>query len=154
MELQPPGNPPGLPQPGKSRTAMPGDGCSDCPRRPLPPRLRGRLHPPASASGGEVLHRAPLGHCHMPPARQRLTGQEEVAGTLPAVFVVLPQRTSRPGRERRPGLGQQLGGCLVKADHRTLGIMRFGVEIQDILHVSHRIPRSPWECTTPSSATA
>ena len=54
----------GPPQPGKSRTAMPGGGCSDCPGQPLPPRLPGRLHPPASASGGR-LHRAPLRDRHL-----------------------------------------------------------------------------------------
>ena len=48
---------------------------------------------------GEVLHRAPLGHRHMTPARQRLTGQEQVADALPPVFVVLsPEFRRRDGR--------------------------------------------------------
>ena len=55
MKLQPPGNPPGFLSRESLSTAMPGDGCSDCPRQPLPPRLPGRLHPPASASGGRSL---------------------------------------------------------------------------------------------------
>ena len=84
------------------------------------------------------MHRAPLPDRHLWPTRQGLAGQEQVAGTLPPVFVVLPQRKSRSGRQSGPGLCQQLGGCLVKADHRTLGIIGFVVEIQDILHVGHK----------------
>ena len=88
---------------------------------------------------GEVLHRAPLGHRHMTPARQRLTGQEQVADALPPVFVVLSQRKSRPGRQRWPRLGQQLGRGLVKADHRPSGVIGFGVEVQQVLHVGHEL---------------
>ena len=41
---------------------------------------------------GEVLGGAPLGHCHVAPARQGLAEQERVAGALPPVLVVLPLR--------------------------------------------------------------
>ena len=88
---------------------------------------------------GEVLHRAPLGHRHVTPARQRLTGQEQVADALPPVLVVLPQRNSGPGRQRWPRLGQQLGLGLVKADHRPSGVIRFVVQVQHVLHVGHEL---------------
>ena len=39
----------------------------------------GFIHQPTHPMG-EVLHRAPLGHHHVTPARQRLTGQKQVAG--------------------------------------------------------------------------
>ena len=138
VELQSPGNPPGFLSWESLVQRCPAMGVQIVQDDPYHLGFRvGFIHQPAHPAG-EVLHRAPLGHCHLPPARQRLTGQEQVARALPPVFVVLPQRTSRPGRERRPGLGQQLGGCLVKADHRTLGIMGFLVQVQDILHVSHK----------------
>ena len=88
---------------------------------------------------GEVLHGAPLGHRHMTPARQRLTGQEQVADALPPVLVVLPQRNSGPGRQRWPRISQQLGRGLVEAYHRPSGVIGFGVEVQQVLHVGHEL---------------
>ena len=85
---------------------------------------------------GEVLHRAPLGHRHMTPARQRLQARR-VADALPPVFVVLSQRNSGPGRQRWPGLSQQLGRGLVKADHRPSGVIRR--KVQQVLHVGHEL---------------
>ncbi len=40
------------------------------------------VHQPTHLTG-EVFRGAPLGHRHLPPARQRLTGQEQVADALP-----------------------------------------------------------------------
>ena len=88
---------------------------------------------------GEVPHGAPLSDRHLPPAGQGLTGQEQVAGALPAVLVVLPRWSPRLGSQRGPGLRQQLGGGLVKADHRPLGVIRFGVQVQHVLHVGHEL---------------
>ena len=111
VELQPFGNPPrlgcreGLVQ---RRQVSPGE-CSGCPGPPGPPESPGRLHPPASASAGRILHRAPFGHRHVAPTGQRLAGQEPVAGSLSPVLVVLPLGQSRLGRQRGPGVGQQLG---------------------------------------------
>ena len=96
----------------------------------------GFIHQPTHLMG-EVLYGAPLGHRRLPPARQRLTGQEQVARPLPPVLLVLTPGTSRPGRQRGPGLGQQLGGGLVKADYRPLGVIGFGVQVQHVLHVGH-----------------
>ena len=99
-------------------------------------------HPQSCPTSGvhlKVLHRAPLGHRHVTPARQRLTGQEQVADALPPVLVVLPQRNSGPGRQRWPSLGQQLGRGLVEADHRPSGVIGFGVEVQQVLHVGHEL---------------
>ena len=48
----------------------------------------GLVHQPTHLVG-EVNHGAALGDGHVPPAPQRLTGQEQVARALPAVLVVL-----------------------------------------------------------------
>ena len=138
MKLQPPGNPPGFLSRESLVQRCPAMGIQIVQDNPYHLGFRvGFIRQPAHPAG-EVLHRAPLRDRHLSPTRQGLAGQEQVAGTLPPVFVVLPQRKSRPGRQSGPGLRQQLGGCLVKANHRTLGIIGFGVEIQDILHVSHK----------------
>ena len=68
----------------------------------------GFIHQPAHLLG-EILHRAPFSNRHMAPAGQGFTGQEQVAGSLPTVLVVLPLGQSRLGEQRRLGLGQQLG---------------------------------------------
>ena len=58
---------------------------------------------------------------------------------LPPVLVVLPQRNSGPGRQRWPRISQQLGRGLVEADHRPSGVIGFGVEVQQVLHVGHEL---------------
>ena len=68
----------------------------------------GFIHQPAHLKG-EVLHRAPLGHRHLPPSCQRLAGQEQVSSALSAVPLFLPHRTSRLRRKGRLGVSQ--GGC-------------------------------------------
>ena len=98
----------------------------------------GFIHQPAHLVG-EVLHGAPLGDRHMPPAGQGLTGQKQVAGALPAILVVLPCWSPRLGSQRGPGVSQQLGGGLVKSDQRPLRVIGFGVQIQHVLHVGHEV---------------
>ena len=51
------------------------------------------------------------------------------------------------------GLGMRRASA-ASADQRPLRVIGFGVQIQHVLHVGPRTRRSPWECTTPSSATA
>ena len=66
---------------------------------------------------------APLRCRRVPPASQGLSGKQQVAGALPAALAVLTPGPSWLRRKGRPGIGQQLG------------IIVFGVETQDILHV-------------------
>ena len=105
MELQPFGNPPGLrcrERFVQRRHAVSVQVVQDDPDH-LDLRI-GLVHQPSHLLG-KVLHRAPLGHHHVPPAGLRLTGQEQVACALPPVLVVLPQRKSRPGRQSGPASG-------------------------------------------------
>ena len=97
VELQPLGNPPGL---GCCKGLVQG-------RRPVRVQivqdqphhlyLRVSLVHQTAYLMGEVLHGAPLGHRHVAPAGQGFTGQEQVAGALPPVLVVLTPRTPRLG---------------------------------------------------------
>src|SRR5512135_3687025 len=47
---------------------------------------------------------------------------------------VVALKLTRPGRDRRANLADQLDRALVEADHRPFGIGRFGIEIEHILH--------------------
>ena len=96
------------------------------------------LHQPAHLMG-EVHLGAPLRHRHMPPAGQRLAGQEQVPGPSPDVLVVLPLGTPRLRRDGRADIGQQLGGGLIEADHRPCRVVGFGLKVQHILHVGHEV---------------
>ncbi len=115
------------------------------------------IHQPAHPVG-EVLPGAPFRDRHVSPARQGLAGQEDVARTGAAILVILTPRLSRLHRDGRPGVGQQLGGSLVKADHRPV---RDAVAGRRAQHTSPARPPSPppihplpWGCATAASATA
>ena len=97
----------------------------------------GLIHQPPHLN--EVLHGALPGYRHVAPAPARLTGEEQVARPSPLVFVVLTPRPPRLCRQRFPHVGEQLGGGLVKADHRPLRIVGLGVEIQHVLHGRHEL---------------
>ena len=111
---------------------------------------------------GEVLHRAPLGHRHMAPPRQGFAGQEQIAGPLPPVLIVLPPRASRLGRHRRPRIGQQLGWRSRQSRPPASGGHRvrrtepapYWIRGPAPPPCGPRSRRSPWGCTTLSSATA
>ena len=82
---------------------------------PGPPESPGRLHPPASASAGRnpawYVVRSPPPAANRPEARRPGT----VAGSLSPVLVAAGA-VPMLGGQRGPGLGQQLGGGLVKAE--------------------------------------
>ena len=147
----------GPPPPGRSRTATPCGGCSEpapysirgCPGPPVPLGPPDRLHPPASASAGrnpascavgspppaasQLAARRPETSCGCPPPGTR----SPAAGGVPAGVAAAPGS--------RPAIG---GGGLVKADHRPLWVIGFGVQslprtgygVQHILHVGHELP--------------
>ena len=98
----------------------------------------GLIHQPAHLMP-EVLGGAPLGNRHVPPAGQGLAGHGQIPGSLPPVLVVLTPRLSRLHGYGRTGAGQHLSGCLVAADHRLLGFVGFGVQVQDVLHAGHEV---------------
>ena len=154
VKLQPPGNPPGL---GcreslvQRRRAM---GVQIVQHQPHHLGFRvGFIHQPAHLPG-EVLHRSPFGDLHVPPAGQGFASQEQVAGPLPPVLVVLPQRQPRLCGQRRDGCRPTTGWRSRQSRPPAsggLGVRRTGPARPPY---SPRTRRSPWGCTTPSSATA
>lgn len=59
---------------------------------------------------GKILFRALGGHGHLPPARQGLNHQKQIACPRPAIFIVDPRGHTRAGRDRLPSFGNQLRG--------------------------------------------
>ena len=58
---------------------------------------------------------------------------------LAPVLVILSPRPPRFRRYRRPGVGQQLGGGFVEADHWSLRVIGLGVKFQHILNGRHEV---------------
>ena len=107
---------------GRSRQGRHSVGVQVGPGPPGPPESPGRLHPPASASAG----RNPAWYAvrSSPPAANRPEARRPGTGCgQPSAGTRSPAAGDAPaGRAARArGLGQQLGGGLVKADHRPFG---------------------------------
>ena len=113
----------------------------------------GLIHQPPHLVG-KVFHGASLGDRHVSPAGQGFAGQEDVARTGAAILVILTPRLSRLHRNGRPGVGQQLSGGLIKADHRPVRVVGLSVQVQHVLHRRHEFTPLPWGYTTAASATA
>ena len=107
----------------------------------------GGIRQPAHLMGKVSMVRRPV--CHVPPARQWLANHEQVPGPVALVLIIKPLLPSRLGRDGSPLL---LGG-LVETERAAWGhrVRRRGPARPPC---RLRTRRSPWECTTPSSATA
>ena len=129
-------------------------GVSDYLVKPFSPteltaRIRAALRRTATADPGDSAAPFALGDPIIDYAQRRveiadqpvhLTPIEDVAGARPAVRVVLTPRSSRLGGQRCSHIGQQLGGGLVKAHHRPVGVVGFPIEVQHVLHGRHKLP--------------
>ena len=88
---------------------------------------------------GEVNHGAAFGHVHVPPARQGLAEQEQVAGPITFIFIVKSPWSSRLGRDRKSLLGYQLLGGLVETDNGALRVVGLPIKVQHIFHARHKL---------------
>src|SRR5262245_49870803 len=85
----------------------------------------------------KVLGRAPVGDFDMPPIRQRLTEQEQVACPVALILIIHPPNLT--GLGRKLALFYQLLAAFIKAHCRMVGIIGLFVHIQNMLHCSHKI---------------
>src|SRR6476659_78556 len=83
---------------------------------------------------GVVYGGAAFCNLDVAPAAMRLEGDEEIDGAVAAVLVIVALALSRLGRDRLTHLADELDGGLVEADQRPLGIRRFSIEIEHVLH--------------------
>ena len=83
----------------------------------------------AKSSGG-----APFGDLHLAPGAVHIQEHEQVRGSVAFIFAVVALDLPRLGRDRPADLADELDRALVEADHRALGIGRFGIKIEHVLH--------------------
>ena len=121
---------------------------------PIPPRPPGRLHPPASASGGRSP--ASCAARSLPPAanpprahRPRTGSGYPPSGTRSPAAAAVPAGESA-GAGFRPTTGSR------SRQSRPLAVPGHRVRRTNPARppCGPRSPHSPWECTTPASATA
>ena len=99
---------------------------------------------PATPSVGEVLGSSTFGHFQVSPSPQRLAEHEQIASPITLVLVVISLRLSRLCRDARALVRCQLLGGLVEADHRSIGIVGFLVQVQHIFHAGDELPAYLW----------
>src|SRR5680860_1328730 len=68
------------------------------------------------------------------PPGQGFDPHEDRAGPMPHVLAVLTQVAPRCGRDRVPGVVEELVGLLVHTDHRTHRVIDPGVDTQHVFH--------------------
>src|SRR5207244_10552765 len=88
---------------------------------------------------GAVLLRAPLGHFHLPHARERLKPEKQVGAPVAQVFVVLARWLAGLHRLRLPLMVAQRLVRLLVADLRALRGVGPVVDLQHVLHLGHEL---------------
>lgn len=83
---------------------------------------------------GKVRCCAALRDLHFAPWPVDVQEDEEVGRAVAPVLSVVAFQLSGFGRNRLAHLADQLGWAFVEANHRPLGIGRFRIEIEHILH--------------------
>ena len=83
---------------------------------------------------GEVFGGAPLGDLDVAPGPVDVDADEEIDRAVAAVLAIVALELARLGRDRLAHLADELGRALVEADHRPLGIGRFGIEVEHVFH--------------------
>src|SRR5262252_7022320 len=94
---------------------------------------------------GEVDLRTLLRHLHMPPASLRFHEEKEVTCAVALVFVIIALRPPRLGRQRLPGLFNELLVGLIKVDLGPCGIIRRSIDLQDVFHGGDELRTHLWD---------
>ena len=81
---------------------------------------------------GEVLAGAPIGD--LEPRPVDVDRDKEVGRAVALVLAVVSVSLSGLRRDRHAPLADQLDRTFIEADHGSLGIMRLGIQIEQILH--------------------
>jgi hypothetical protein len=78
----------------------------------------------------------------------RIEDDEEIDGGVAAVLVIAAFELARLGRGGLSSLADELHWDLVEADHRPLGIGRFGLEIEHVFRGRDILAIDLGECAT------
>jgi hypothetical protein len=76
---------------------------------------------------------------HMAPATEGLNAHEQVAGPLPAIFIVVPKRLAGADRQCLAGLADHVVEFFIKTDQRILPVIRLGRQVEDVFHPPHEL---------------
>src|ERR1700719_1789476 len=94
-------------------------------------------------AAGVVSCRAPLGDLDLAPRPMHVDAHEEIDGAVTAVLVIVTFELTRLGRDWLAYLADQLNRALVEADHRPLGVGRFGIEVEHVFHAGDILAVDP-----------
>src|SRR6202163_595947 len=83
---------------------------------------------------GVVFCRSPLGDFDLAPGTMQVEENEEIDRTIATILVIVTFELTRPGRDWLTYLADELHRAFVEAHHRPLGIGRFGIEVEHVLH--------------------
>jgi len=86
---------------------------------------------------GVVLCRAPFGDFDLSPRPVDVEEDKQIDGAVATVLVVVAFELARLDRDGLADLADELHRGLVEADHRALGIGRFGIEVEHVFHARH-----------------
>ena len=86
---------------------------------------------------GVVFGRPPLGDLDLAPGPMHVNADEQIDGAVAAVLAIVTFQLPWFGRDRLAHLTDQLHRALVEADHRPLGIGRFGIEVEHVFHAGN-----------------
>src|SRR5689334_10033170 len=78
-----------------------------------------------------------VGDLDVPPTLQRREHHEQIGDAVARILVVVSRWASRLGRDRHPGLADQLLGGLVETNHRTRRIVRPLINLQHVFHAGY-----------------
>jgi hypothetical protein len=86
-----------------------------------------------------ILASPPFRHPHLAPPRQGLKSQKQSAHTIASILVVVAFYGTNLAGSRRTHLLQQLFRALVHTHHRSQGILRTTIDLQNILHAADKL---------------
>jgi hypothetical protein len=81
---------------------------------------------------GVILCRPPL--VDLAPGPIHVDANEEVDGAVAAILAIVTFQLTGLGGARLADLADELNRALVEADHRPVGIGRFGIEVEHVFH--------------------
>ena len=85
-------------------------------------------------TNGEVGCGASICDFDLAPGTMGVKEDEQIDRAVSPALAIKTFKLSRHGRNWLAHFADQLGRALVEADHRTPGVRRLGIEIEDILH--------------------
>src|ERR1700732_702714 len=83
---------------------------------------------------GVVFCRAPFGDLDLAPGTMHVEDDEEIDGAVAAILVIVAFELARLGRNWRAHLADELDRAFIEADDWSLGIRRFGIEVEHVFH--------------------